>query len=141
MSTVSLLNNPRHIQGSEQKQECIDYSQVYATSKFDANIKVSMSKWAVTMTTEMGRMLMAIASREFQFRNLIATNEQRLKLIQRHVRKIDKIPNSCYTWAEEKLKIIQVEMPQGFLDRFISVSTFYVTRRCGEREKTLAFLG
>lgn len=57
-----------------------------------------------------------------------------LNLVNEHVHKITKIPNSCYTWAEEKLLAIDVQMPQGFLDQCIAISTLYVNQ---ELEKGL----
>jgi len=72
---------------------------------------------------------MYFKSRLTSFYRAIDREKHRLDLISRHVHKVQKTPNSCYTWAEEKLLLIDVKMPTGFLDRFIAVSTLYVDQK------------
>jgi hypothetical protein len=61
------------------------------------------------------------------FFDLSVNREQRfLELFNKEVKNVIKTPNSCYTWAEEKLLIIDVHLPKNFLDKLIAISTLYV---------------
>lgn len=59
-----------------------------------------------------------------------------LDLMKDHVKRVVQIPNSCYTWTEEKLTMIGVEMPQGTLDKFITVSTLYANMQIESSEES-----
>jgi|GEM_PF-1693708 len=51
-----------------------------------------------------------------------------LNLMENHVKKITQVPDSCFTWVQEKLKMIDVEMGESILDRLVTVSTLYINK-------------
>jgi hypothetical protein len=51
-----------------------------------------------------------------------------LDLMENHVKKITQVPDSCFTWVQEKLKMIDVEMGGSILDRLVTVSTLYINK-------------
>jgi len=48
--------------------------------------------------------------------------------MENHVKKITQVPDSCFTWVQEKLKMIDVEMGGSILDRLVTVSTLYINK-------------
>jgi hypothetical protein len=58
----------------------------------------------------------------------IGENQETLNLIEKHVKKIIKIPDNCYTWACAKLKTIDVNVPEYPTDRWIAISTLFVNQ-------------
>jgi hypothetical protein len=51
-----------------------------------------------------------------------------LKLIAEHANLIPLTPDSCFTWAREKLTIIDVEIPDVGIEFLISPTKRYLTR-------------
>lgn len=52
----------------------------------------------------------------------------KLDLVRDHVTKTKKTPNSCFSWAFEKLKMIDVEIPTCIIDKFVTISSLYVNK-------------
>jgi hypothetical protein len=55
-------------------------------------------------------------------------NAHILDLMESHVKKITQVPDSCFTWVQEKLKMIDVDMDESILDRLVTISTLYINK-------------
>jgi hypothetical protein len=64
-----------------------------------------------------------VAWKDFQIKK-----KMKLDLVRDHVTKTKKTPNSCFNWAFDKLKMIDVETPTCIIDKFVTLSTLYANK-------------
>ncbi len=58
----------------------------------------------------------------------INENAASISLMSKYVKKTTRAPDSCFTWARDKMKMLDIQMPERPLDRLVSISILYVNK-------------